>query len=169
MVAKESMKRYLKHINPLTRLRDAEIFNRVHSSREFASILHRERDRADRTGQEFSMAVFAVGNGGKKTAAARNLVPILTHRIRSTDAIGWLADGRIGSVLPHTRPECAWKFVANVRKAYNGSASPGVRGVHLSVLVASGRRREPTPGSSLPQENTLAGGDRRFRDDVLPR
>ena len=118
------MKSYLKHINPLTRLRDAEIFNRVHSSREFASILHRERDRADRTGQEFSMAVFAVGNGGKKTAAARNLVPILTHRIRSTDAIGWLADGRIGSVLPHTRPECAWKFVANVRKAYNGSAPP---------------------------------------------
>ncbi len=118
------MKRYLDHINPLTRLRDAKIFNRVHSSREFASILHRERDRADRTGQEFSMAVFEVCNGKRKTHAARNLVPILTHRIRSTDAIGWLADGRIGAVLPHTRPECAWKFVSNVRKAYNGSAPP---------------------------------------------
>jgi lipopolysaccharide/colanic/teichoic acid biosynthesis glycosyltransferase len=120
------MKRYLDHINlnPLTRLRDAKIFNRVHSSGEFASILHRERDRADRTGQEFSMAVFEVGNGYRKTHAARNLVPILTHRIRSTDAIGWLVDGRIGAVLPHTRPECAWKFVANVRKAYNGSAPP---------------------------------------------
>ncbi len=122
--AEESMKRYLDHINPLSRLRDAKIFNRIHSSREFASILHRERDRADRTGQEFSMAVFEVGNGKRKTHAARNLVPILTHRIRSTDAIGWLADGRIGAVLPHTRPECAWKFVANVRKAYNGSAPP---------------------------------------------
>jgi len=118
------MKRYLDHINPLTWLRDAKIFNRVHSSREFSSILHRERDRADRTGQEFSMAVFEVGNGNRKTDAARNLVPILTHRIRSTDTIGWLADGRIGAVLPHTRPECAWKFVLNVRKAYNGSAPP---------------------------------------------
>jgi lipopolysaccharide/colanic/teichoic acid biosynthesis glycosyltransferase len=118
------MKRYLDHINPLTRLRDAKIFNRVHSSGEFASILNRERDRADRTGQEFSMAVFEVGNGKSKTHAARNLVPILTHRIRSTDSIGWLANGRIGAVLPHTRPECAWKFVANVRKAYNGSAPP---------------------------------------------
>jgi len=122
--AEGSMKRYFDHINPLTLLREAKIFNRVHSSREFASILHRERDRADRTGQEFSMAVFEVGNGRRKTQTARNLVPILTHGIRSTDAIGWLADGRIGAVLPHTRPECTWKFVANVRKAYNGSAPP---------------------------------------------
>ena len=122
--AEGSMKRYLDHINPLTWLRDAKIFNRVHSSMEFASILQRERDRADRTGQEFSMAVFEVGNGNRKTRAAQDLVPILTHRIRSTDAIGWLADDRIGAVLPHTRPECAWKFVANVRNAYNGSAPP---------------------------------------------
>ena len=118
------MKRYLDHINPLTWLRDAKLFNRVHSSGEFASILQRERDRADRTGQEFSMAVFEVGNGNRKTHAARDLVPILTHRIRSTDSIGWLAHGRIGAVLPHTRTECAWKFVANVRKAYNGCAPP---------------------------------------------
>jgi lipopolysaccharide/colanic/teichoic acid biosynthesis glycosyltransferase len=124
MLAEESMKRYLDHINPLIRLRDAKIFNRVHSSVEFASILHRERDRADRTGQEFSMAVFEVGTGMRRTHAARNLVPILTHRIRSTDSIGWLANGRIGAILPHTRPECAWKFVANVRKAYNGSDPP---------------------------------------------
>jgi len=122
--AEGSMKRYLDHINPLTWLRNAKIFNCIHSCMEFASILHRERDRADRTGQEFSMAVFEVGNGNRKTHSAQELVPILTHRIRSTDAIGWLADGRIGAVLPHTRPECAWKFVANVRNAYNGSAPP---------------------------------------------
>jgi lipopolysaccharide/colanic/teichoic acid biosynthesis glycosyltransferase len=120
----EPMKRYLDHMNPLTWLRDTKLFNRVHSSREFASILHRERDRADRTGQEFSMAVFEVSNSGRKTHAARDLVPILTQRIRSTDSIGWLADGRIGAVLPHTRTESAWKFVANVQKAYNGSAPP---------------------------------------------
>jgi len=124
IVSEESMRRLLDHINPLARLRDAKIFNRVHSSGEFASILHRERDRADRTGQEFSMAVFEVGNGGRKTHAARNLVPILMHRIRSTDSIGCLTDGRIGVVLPHTRPECAWKFIANVRTAYNGSPPP---------------------------------------------
>ena len=119
------MKRDFGHlINPLTWLRDAKIFNRVHSSDEFASILHRERDRADRTGQEFSMAVFDIRNGSRKNHSARNLVPILTHRIRSTDAIGWLADGRIGAALPHTTSECAWKFVDNVRKAYNSGDPP---------------------------------------------
>jgi len=124
MVSEVPMKRYLDYINPLAWIRDANIFNRVNSFEEFASILHRERDRADRTGQEFSMAVFEVGNGKRKTQAARNLVPILTHRVRSTDAIGWLANNCIGTVLPHTSPECAWKFVANVRNAYNGSAPP---------------------------------------------
>jgi hypothetical protein len=48
-------------------------------------------------------------------------VSILSHRIRSTDEIGWLEDGRIGVVLPHTMPDGAWKFVANARLAYDGS------------------------------------------------
>jgi len=155
------MKRYLKHINPLTWLQDAKVFNRVHSPMIFSSILNRERDRADRTGQEFSMAVFEVGNGGKKTAAARNLVPILTHRIRSTDGIGWLPDGRIAAVLPHTRPDSAWKFVANVRKAYNGTPPPEcVVYTYPSSWIpgddsgpprdSSSGRRKPAPEETTP-------------------
>jgi lipopolysaccharide/colanic/teichoic acid biosynthesis glycosyltransferase len=127
----------------------------------FSSILNRERDRADRTGQEFSMAVFEVGNGGKKTAAARNLVPILTHRIRSTDGIGWLPDGRIAAVLPHTLPDRAWKFVANVRKAYNGTAPPEcVVYTYPSSWIpgddsgpprdSSSGRRKPAPEETTP-------------------
>jgi lipopolysaccharide/colanic/teichoic acid biosynthesis glycosyltransferase len=118
------MKRHLHHINPFAWLQDAKVFNRVHSSKVFASILNRERDRADRTGQEFSIAVFDVGNGKRKSDSARNLVPILTHRIRSTDSIGWLKDGRIGAILPHTPPESAWLFVANIRNAYQGTVPP---------------------------------------------
>jgi lipopolysaccharide/colanic/teichoic acid biosynthesis glycosyltransferase len=118
------MKSYLDRINPLNRVRDAKIFRGVHSAREFASVLNRERDRADRTNQEFSLAVFEVGIENGKSASARHLVPILTHRIRSTDDIGWLEDGRIGVVMPHTTPEGGWKFVDNVRKAYNGSLPP---------------------------------------------
>ena len=111
-------------MNPLTRLRDAKIFNLVYSSTEFSSIINRERDRADRTGQGFSLVIFEVGNGKRKSDTVRNLVPILTHRIRSTDAIGWLEDSRIGTILPHTTTESAWKFVANVRNAFNGNALP---------------------------------------------
>jgi lipopolysaccharide/colanic/teichoic acid biosynthesis glycosyltransferase len=111
-------------MNPLTRLLDAKIFNLVYSSSEFSSIIHRERDRADRTGQGFSLVIFEVANGRRRSESVRNLVPILTRRIRSTDAIGWLENGRIGVILPHTTTENAWKFVGNVRYAFNGNTPP---------------------------------------------
>ncbi|MGA8753755.1 sugar transferase [Candidatus Deferrimicrobium sp.] len=103
---------------------DAKIFNIVYSSRDFSSIIHRERDRSDRTGQGFSLVIFEVGTGKNRSDSVRNLVPILTHRVRSTDAVGWFEDGRIGVILPHTTTESAWKFVANVRNAFNGNAPP---------------------------------------------
>jgi lipopolysaccharide/colanic/teichoic acid biosynthesis glycosyltransferase len=103
---------------------DAKIFNVVYSTKDFSLIINRERDRSDRTGQGFSLVIFEVGNGKNRSNSVRNLVPILIHRIRSTDAIGWLEDGRIGVILPHTMTESAWKFVANVRNACNGNVPP---------------------------------------------
>jgi hypothetical protein len=114
----------LEDMNPVSRIRGARIFAGVRSCREFASILDRERDRADRTGQGFSMAVFELGSDGGNSGYARLLVPILTNRIRSTDDIGWLEDGRLGVVLPHTAPDSAWKFVGNVRHVLNGGSAP---------------------------------------------
>ncbi len=166
------MERFLDRIIPLFRQPDAKIFNRVHSSREIALIVNRERDRSDRTGQEFSMAVFEVGNGKRKSAAARNLVPILTRRIRSTDAIGWLADGRIGAVLPHTGPECAWKFVANVRKAYNGDVPPPECDVYVypSSWIPGdddGSSRDPRSGRKTPMPDPTGTSGMRC-SDVAP-
>ena len=118
------MDKILGRINPVSRIRDAMLFRSVHPHLEFAQILNRERDRADRTNQEFSLIVFEVGFENGKSASARYLVPILEHRIRSTDDIGWLEDGRLGVILPHTTPEGAWKFIDNVRTAYEGSLPP---------------------------------------------
>ena len=96
----------------------------VHSAGEFSAILNRERDRSDRTGQEFSMVVFEVGAGGRKSEAARILVPILAQRTRSTDDIGWLEDGRLAVALPHTPTDGAWKFVDHVRQAFDAPTPP---------------------------------------------
>jgi lipopolysaccharide/colanic/teichoic acid biosynthesis glycosyltransferase len=118
------MEIHLEDMNPVSRIRDTKIYAGVRSHREFASILNRERDRADRTGQGFSLVVFELGTVGENSACARLLVPILTNRVRSTDDIGWLEDGRLGVVLPHTTPDSAWKFVGNVRHALNGGSAP---------------------------------------------
>jgi len=96
----------------------------AHSARKFASILNRERDRTDRTGQEFSMVVFEAGAGHRKSPFTLSLVNILTQRIRSTDDIGRLEDGRIAAILAHTPSDAARKFVDNVRQAFPGDTSP---------------------------------------------
>ena len=118
------MEVYSEDMNLVNVFRDKTGFVGVRSHREFASILNRERDRADRTGQGFSLVVFVLGTDGENSSSARLLVPILTNRVRSTDDIGWLEDGRLGVVLPHTAPDSAWKFVGNVRQALNGGSAP---------------------------------------------
>ena len=112
----------LTQIHQALRQGDGESSRRVRSAREFASILNRERDRTDRTGQEFSLVVFETGDGSRRSATVRNFVAILAQRIRPTDDIGWLEDGRIAAALPHTVPDGAWKFVENVRRALDESA-----------------------------------------------
>ena len=118
------MKHVLTQIHQALRQGDVESSRHVRSTREFASILNRERDRTDRTGQEFSLVVFETGHGSRGSAAARNLVPILAKRTHSTDDIGWLEDGRIAASLPHTLPGGAWKFVDNVRQALGDAPVP---------------------------------------------
>jgi lipopolysaccharide/colanic/teichoic acid biosynthesis glycosyltransferase len=119
-----SMEYDSEDINRVGRIRETRLYAGVRSHSEFASILNRERDRADRTGQGFSLVVFELGADGNNSAFERLLVPILTNRVRSTDDIGWLENGRLGVVLPHTTPDSAWKFVGNVRHALNGGSAP---------------------------------------------
>lgn len=158
------MEKILGHIIPASRIRDALSFDGVHSDREFASILNRERDRADRTGQEFSMVVYEVDVDHGKSASARHLVSILIHRIRSTDEIGWLEEGRIGVVLPHTMPEGARMFAANVRQAYDGNLTPPdcLVYVYPSEWIPSANgspAQKPRAGKRIPSpEDTGASG-----------
>lgn len=144
-------------LNPLTWLHSAKVFNCVHRPEVFSSILGRERDRSDRTGQEFSMAVFYVGKGNRRLHATRNLVPILTHRIRSTDSIGWLDAGRIGAVLPHTRSAGAWKFIEIVKSEYPDGHPPPDTEVYTyptAWLPGTGGERTGTDAKPIEELKT---------------
>lgn len=151
----------------MIRLRDEMIFKHVHSAEKFASILNRERDRTDRTGQEFHMVVFKTGSDSLKSAAARNLVTILTERIHSTDDIGWLEDGRIAATLPHTLTDGAWKFVDNVRRAYPGGAPPPECAVYAYpsswITKADGNSPQaPSAGNGTPSPPDIPSPEMEF-------
>jgi lipopolysaccharide/colanic/teichoic acid biosynthesis glycosyltransferase len=101
-------------------------FNGIHSPEEFRLILERERARADRSGSKFSLVVFDFGNtndGKGSSLVVEHLTRILFRRIRLTDTVGWFDDKSIGTVLPGTSGQGAWKFADDVRKKASAIAS----------------------------------------------
>jgi lipopolysaccharide/colanic/teichoic acid biosynthesis glycosyltransferase len=99
--------------------RPGQAFNGIHSPEEFRLILERERARADRSGDKFSLVVFDFGNtnnGNGPSLAVEHLTRILYKRVRLTDTVGWFDETSIGTVLPGTMGEGAWKFADDVRK-----------------------------------------------------
>ena len=106
--------------------RSVQAFNGIHSPEEFRLILERERARADRSGDKFSLVVFDFGsmespNGS--SLAVEHLARVLFRRIRITDTVGWFDETSIGTVLPGTTGQGALKFADDVRKKVHTVAS----------------------------------------------
>lgn len=86
---------------------------------DFARVLLRERDRADRTHDTFTLVVFEVDEAQRKDAAwCRTLGRVVRERLRSTDEAGWLEESRLGFSLPHTPVSGAWSFVEALRTTF---------------------------------------------------
>src|SRR5258706_4033087 len=74
---------------------------------DFRTGLIRERARADRTEQEFSVLVLE---------GQANLIHMLEERLRNTDEIGWFDKQRIGVLLPNTPANGAVKLAQDIRR-----------------------------------------------------
>jgi lipopolysaccharide/colanic/teichoic acid biosynthesis glycosyltransferase len=82
----------------------------------FARVLGRERDRADRTHDVFSLVTLPVAEAQRLDAGwCRRLARLLRTRLRSTDEVGWLPGSKLGIALPHTPVEGAWTLVEDLR------------------------------------------------------
>jgi lipopolysaccharide/colanic/teichoic acid biosynthesis glycosyltransferase len=76
-----------------------------------------------RKGTPFSLIAFQLLQGDWSDARLAPLAKKLIDRIRVTDAAGWLPDGRIGVLLPHTNANGAECFVEDVFAALGQEAS----------------------------------------------
>jgi lipopolysaccharide/colanic/teichoic acid biosynthesis glycosyltransferase len=81
---------------------------------QLARVLQRQRTLSDRTGEVFSLAVFAVGESKADRAMFIKLATIIQGRLRITDDAGLLDNHRIGVVLPATSAAAAWSVVDDV-------------------------------------------------------
>jgi PleD family two-component response regulator len=86
----------------------------IYSEKEFRSIIERERARADRTDQQFSLVVLDLGFTRGNHNTNRHLMQKLFSRMRRIDEIGWFDPQRIGIILPYTSEKGAQKFAESL-------------------------------------------------------
>lgn len=61
----------------------------------------------------------------------------LDGRIRGTDLLGWLVEGKLGLLLPHTSGQAAWRLAEEIRERVEGDCpeSQGWMEAHAEIKV----------------------------------
>jgi lipopolysaccharide/colanic/teichoic acid biosynthesis glycosyltransferase len=101
------------------------------------TLIARERMRCDRTKSTFSLLTLTLAT----TPSDKELVTIgraLRERLRETDDLGLMGQGRLGVILPDTAAEGAWKVASNLRDGVFAKD----RQPKLQVYVYSGDRSD---------------------------
>ncbi len=81
---------------------------------EFQRLLQRERRRSDRNGETFSLITMTGRNPNHARKLLPELIGVLYRRLRVTDDVGWIEQGRLGVLLPDTPSAGAWTVVDHV-------------------------------------------------------
>jgi lipopolysaccharide/colanic/teichoic acid biosynthesis glycosyltransferase len=113
---------------PVTALDD------LHPPDRFRRVLERERARADRTGDRLSMVAFAPRRFESEATTFLLIAKVLRGRLRATDEVGSLDDGRLAVLLPTTPTEGAWKVADDVCREFPESVPPPVCSVYSYPL-----------------------------------
>lgn len=90
----------------------------IHSEKHFFQILERERERANRNNQPFTLVVFDLRLMHPFPSATNNFIKKIAHRMRKIDEIGWYRQRQIGILLPYTDFQGAGKFVESLKNLY---------------------------------------------------
>lgn len=94
------------------------------------AVLERERERADRTGGDFSLLVLSPVSQEALNERTAELAEWLERRLRATDVAGFLDTHRIAVMLPGTSGDDAW----NVAGAIPLAAADGSRPFRVEVF-----------------------------------
>ena len=118
MIITEKIKHLVKKSSGLEDLDDLFL-----PKETFRKIIDRERERANRTGEVFSLVVFVLTEKGEKQEVLALLNSTLPLRVRSIDAVGWLDPQHVGVLLPETKSAGARMFASKICQE-TGSINP---------------------------------------------
>ena len=114
----------MPHDSWIRRLTGKVLLNRIRSNqmfleeRSFRFELARERMRVDRGDYPLALLVIELPTNRATARDLDFLGRTLIRRIRTTDTIGILSEGRIGVLLPDTPKAGAWKVASDICSKY---------------------------------------------------
>ena len=83
---------------------------------EFYQLLDKERFRADRLGNPFSLVIIPLPEGQKSPAELRKIVSSIHNQTRLIDELGWFAPGTLGLYLFNTPEDGAKQMLSRIRE-----------------------------------------------------
>ena len=86
--------------------------------KRFRKTLARERARAERLGDGFSLLALGVNDWRSGRPTLTHLARVLRRRLRMTDEAGWLDERRLGVILPGTPAWGAWTVADDLCRTF---------------------------------------------------
>ncbi len=79
-----------------------KLLQQLQPAGDFQQRLQRERERAEQTGEEFSLLVFELSEDAANYELVQKLWQVIYRRVRFSDVVGWLSSRSLGVILPNT-------------------------------------------------------------------
>ena len=107
---------------PVRRLKPNRHLRTLYTQEQTDNAIHRERCRADRTGQSFALVLFRMPRSIGPSRSLLRLARAALSRSRGTDEVGWYDGDTVCAILPDTAPDGANRFADNVAAAFSQAA-----------------------------------------------
>jgi lipopolysaccharide/colanic/teichoic acid biosynthesis glycosyltransferase len=107
------LEKYLTHLNVFAAIGRLYVVS-TPKSNEFHSLMARERGRADRNGNIFSLIIFRMANLPPGISVQRRLLVSLGSRLRDIDEYGWYDDRHLGAIIPYASGKNAQRIAESI-------------------------------------------------------
>lgn len=100
-----------------------KLLQQLQPAGDFQQLLQRERERAEQTGQEFSLLVFELNEDPVNYEQTQKLWQVIYRRVRVSDLVGWLSNRSLGVILPNTPFAGGHKLMEDIHRLLPSLAS----------------------------------------------
>ena len=152
----------VRPVKPVRRLRA------LYSQEQSDNAIHRERCRADRTGQQFALVLFRMPRSIGPSRSLLRLAKTALTRSRGTDEVGWYDDDTVCALLPDTAGDGAHRFADNVAAAFATAAQRPQVTIYTYPGTWIDAAQPAAPASSVAPTVAAMAPARRSSAELMP-